>query len=136
MKIQRVILIVYVLMVILLVGCGQVKIPDVPVAEMQSRILEGKTYIAENGLVQGDPVKGASLYHEHCQDCHGEDGKDENFGDEVEPVWLGTSAKRDALAFFRVINFGDAAREMPGFYDDVSLTQLVDVVAYSQTLVE
>lgn len=125
---------IFMLSTLILAGCGQVKIPDVTAEEMQTRILEGKTFIAENGVIQGDVVEGALLYMEHCQDCHGEDGKDENFGDDTDPVWLGTSANRDALAFFRVTNFGDAARKMPGFYEDATLSQLIDVVAFAQSL--
>ena len=125
---------IFLLSTLILAGCGQVNIPDVTAEEMQTRILDGKPFITENGAVIGDPIQGALLYVEHCQDCHGEDGTDENFGDDANPVYLGTSAKRDALAFFRVTNFGDAARKMPGFYEDATLTQLIDVVAYAQSL--
>lgn len=121
---------------IILAGCGSVKIPDVSGADIQARLLEGKTYIAEDGLVQGDIINGAQIYQEHCEECHGEDGKKEDLGDDTTSIWLGTSANKNALDFFRVTNFGDATRKMPGFYEDATLIELINVIAYAQTLEE
>lgn len=127
-------LVVLTIATILLTACGNVHIPEVSAADKQARLAEYSNYMSQDGSVEGDPGKGQNMYSQMCKDCHGEDGRDENFAEGGLAKYLGTSADEDGLAFFEITNFGDGERKMPGFYDDLTLEQLIDIQAYAQTL--
>lgn len=120
---------------LILTACGdKIHIRDVSKAERQAGLAEAGTNINGDGSVDGDADSGQKVYQQFCKGCHGADGRDENSGDEASPEWIGTSANADLLAFFEIINFGDRERKMPGFDDKLSQQDLLDVLAYAQTL--
>jgi len=127
-------LILFAMTTLLLTACGSVYIPEVTSADKQARVEEAKSLIMPNGYVVGETASGQLLYNDECEDCHGKKGRNENFGDRNAPVYIGTSAKNDPITFFEVTNFGDAERRMPGYYDEMTLEQIVDTLAFAQTL--
>ena len=127
-------LILFAMVMLLLTACGSVYIPEVTPADRQARLEEATSLIMPNGYVVGEKVSGQQLYTEECEDCHGKKGRNENFGDRNAPAYIGTSANNDPIEFFEITNFGDAERKMPGYYDDMTLEQIVDTLAYAQTL--
>jgi mono/diheme cytochrome c family protein len=129
-------LILFAMAVLLLTACGNVHIPEVTPADRQARMAEAESMIMPNGYVVGEKVSGQQLYTSECEACHGMKGRNENFGDRNAPVYIGTSATSDPIAFFEITNFGDSERKMPGYYDEMTLEQIADTLAYAQTLPE
>ena len=127
-------LILFVMAILLLTACGSAYIPEVTPTDKQARLEEATSLIMPNGYVIGDKASGQQLYTEECEDCHGKKGRNENFGDRNAPAYIGTSANNAPIEFFEITNFGDAERKMPGYYDDMTLEQIVDTLAYAQTL--
>ena len=127
-------LILLVMAILLMTACGSVYIPEVTPVDRQARMDEASSLIMPNGYVVGEKVSGQQLYTEECEDCHGKKGRNENFGDRNAPAYIGTSANNYPIEFFEITNFGDAERKMPGYYDDITLEQIVDTLAYAQTL--
>jgi len=127
-------LILFAIAMLLLTACGSVHIPEVTPAEKQARMGEAESLIKPNGYVAGDKGSGQQLYSKECEVCHGKKGRGQNFGDHDAPIYIGTSAKNDPVAFFDITNFGDIERKMPGYYDEMTLEQIVNILAYSQTL--
>ena len=84
--------------------------------------------------MNGDFFKGKDLYNQICEKCHGEDDREQNFGGDINQKYIGRKAIDDPEAFFEIINFGDGEREMPGFYNDLSLKQLINILTYTQIL--
>lgn len=88
--------------------------------------------------VGGDAGRGKTLYA-LCAACHGPDGKKLNFGDEKEPEFVGTVAKANPQEFIHKIWVGQPGSNpaMPAaLVLGWDIKQLVDVLAYSQTLPE
>ena len=127
-------LILLAMTMLLLTACGSVHIPEVTPADRQTRMDEANSLIMPNGYVVGKKVSGQQLYTEECKVCHGKKGRNENFGDRNFPLYIGTSANNDPIAFFEITNFGDAERKMPGYYDEMTPEQIADTLVYAQTL--
>ncbi len=88
--------------------------------------------------IGGDAGRGKSLYA-LCGACHGPDGKKLNFGSEKEPEYVGTIAKDNPQEFLHKIRVGQAGSQpaMPAaLVLGWTVSQVVDVLAYSQTLPE
>lgn len=119
---------------LIMTACQEIHIPEASAVDRQARLLEFESMLNEENHVKGNISNGEAIYTQTCKACHGQEGKDENFGSESVPIWIGTSAVTDPTTFFEITNFGDVARKMPGYYDTYGLTDLIDVVAYSQTL--
>ena len=138
MKEHRIItrtLVLFAVAVLLLTACGAaIHIPEVSAADKQARMDELGAYLNAPGSVSGDASKGENSFAQMCEECHGEDGREQNFGEDASPEYVGSSAINDPGAVFEIINFGDGERKMPGFYDDLSLEQLINILAYAQTL--
>ena len=117
-------------------ACQEIHIPEVSEEDKAARMAEFEAVLNEDGTVNGDAVNGKLIYTQTCKACHGDDGKDENFGTREAPSFMGNSAVTDPIAFFEITNFGNLERKMLGYYDTYGLTDLIDVVAYSQTLPE
>jgi thiosulfate dehydrogenase len=88
--------------------------------------------------IGGDAGRGNSLYAV-CGACHGPDGKKLNFGSEKSPEYVGTIAKTNPQEFLHKILVGQPGSNpvMPGALEmGWPISQVVDVLAYSQTLPE
>ena len=82
---------------------------------------------------RGDVRRGAAFFQTICAVCHGFDGKTMNFGDEKEPEYVGTVARKNPWEALHKIRFGQPGVGM------VALTVLdiqdhLDILAYTQTL--
>ena len=88
--------------------------------------------------IGGDAGRGKSLYA-LCGGCHGPDGKSLNFGTEKSPEYVGTIAKANPQEFLHKTWVGHPGSNpvMPAaLVMGWSINQVVDVLAYSQTLPE
>ena len=88
--------------------------------------------------IGGDEGRGKSQYAV-CGACHGPDGKKLNFGTDKAPEYVGTIAKSNPQEFLHKIRMGQPGSQpaMPGaLVMGWDLKQVVDVLAYSQTLPE
>ena len=87
--------------------------------------------------VGGETKNGGDLYNNTCTGCHGDDGRLLNFGDEEEPAYVGTVALDNPWEFIHKVRAGQPGTEppMPSAIDnDWSLQDVVDVLAYAQTI--
>ncbi|MFQ6052960.1 MAG: c-type cytochrome, partial [Candidatus Bathyarchaeia archaeon] len=83
--------------------------------------------------IGGDAEHGKELYDSTCATCHGLDGRQIKFGDEV----VGTIANDNPWEFLHKVRFGQPGTSMPAGADiGWSIQDAVDVLAYSQTLPE
>ena len=88
--------------------------------------------------IGGDAGRGKAIYAV-CGACHGPDGKKLNFGTEKSPEYVGTIAKTNPQEFLHKIWVGQPGSNpvMPGaLVMGWPMNQVVDVLAYSQTLPE
>lgn len=122
-----------VLLVLLTVRCG-VDIPDVSATDRQTTLEQVSTTLDTYMPEEDALVRGATTYEQHCQGCHAEDGRGQIAGTTVDPDGLGSSANNDPLAFYEVTALGDAERNIPGFYDTLTKQELLELLAYTQTL--
>lgn len=88
--------------------------------------------------IGGDASRGKALYAV-CGACHGPDGKKLNFGSEKNPEYVGTIAKANPQEFLHKVRVGQPGSS-PTMVGSLvmgwSISQVVDVLAYSQTLPE
>lgn len=90
---------------------------------------------SDKTLNGGDPAHGKELFDRVCAECHGEDGKELNFGDESEPEYVGTIALDNPWEFWHKVSFGQPATLMPSaLRTNWPLEDILDVLAYAQTL--
>ena len=88
--------------------------------------------------IGGDVERGKTQYV-LCGACHGPDGKKLNFGSDKEPEYVGTIAKTNPQEFIHKIWVGQPGSNpaMPGaLVLGWDIKQVLDVLAYSQTLPE
>jgi thiosulfate dehydrogenase len=88
--------------------------------------------------IGGDAGRGKTLYA-LCGACHGPDGKNLNFGTEKSPEYVGTIAKTNPQEFVHKTWVGHPGSNPPmpaALVLGWSINQVVDVLAYSQTLPE
>jgi thiosulfate dehydrogenase len=89
--------------------------------------------------VTGDTTTGMALYNAaadgNCAACHGSDGKSRNFGDDTEPVYVGTLADDNPWETLHKIRWGHPGSVMTSAVE-LGLTdqETVDILAYTQTL--
>ena len=89
---------------------------------------------AANG---GDAALGEELYASTCTACHGEDGRLLNFGDEEEPIYVGTIALDNPWEFIHKVRVGQPGSQPPmpaSIINGWSLDDLLNLLAYAQTL--
>ncbi len=104
-------------------------------ADYLVRLAEVGTYISGDNSIEGGNIEnGKQIYLDKCQDCHGESGEITDSNADDSPTRLGQIAVDDPRRFFEVTNFN--FRDMPGYYNDLSLQELIDVMAFAQTLPE
>ena len=77
----------------------------------------------------GDIFRGGELYAEHCQDCHGTDGRGVPG---VPDLTRGRALLRPDPALFEAVNTGKGA--MPGYEGVLRNTEMLDVISYLRTL--
>lgn len=88
------------------------------------------------GQALGDRQLGALIYFDSCSSCHGANGDAINFGDLVEPLFLGDLAVGDPWQTVHKIRFGSTSTaQMPSSEKmGWSLSRVADVLAYAQSL--
>jgi thiosulfate dehydrogenase len=85
--------------------------------------------------IGGDVAAGEGLYA-RCSGCHGDDGTSLDFGSQGSPEFIGTLAKSNPFEFLHKTLFGQPGVRMPAMYGVFDEKQLVDLLAYGQTLPE
>ncbi|MBI2218173.1 MAG: cytochrome c [Candidatus Rokubacteria bacterium] len=88
--------------------------------------------------VKADEARGKQL-SVICAACHGADGKTRNFGKPDDPEYVGTVARENPWEFVHKVRFGQPGSDPPmpaGVEIGWSLQDVLDVLAYSQTLPE
>jgi thiosulfate dehydrogenase len=104
------------------------------VAFIQEGLVDTTPFINEDKTVNGDPVAGEVLYEE-CAECHGDDGKLINFGDEDEAEFVGTIANDNPWEFLHKAANGQPGTHMlSGRNMGWSWQDLVDLLAFAQSL--
>jgi thiosulfate dehydrogenase len=83
----------------------------------------------------GDSEMGRALYDPTCAECHGENGRELNFGDADDPEFLGTLALDNPWETVHKAAHGQPGEPMPsGIAMAWTLEQYADLLAYLQTL--
>lgn len=88
--------------------------------------------------VKADMARGKQLAIV-CAACHGPEGTKLNFGKPNEPEYVGTVAKENPWEFQHKVRFGQPGSDPPmltGVEMGWSLQDVLDILAYSQTLPE
>lgn len=88
--------------------------------------------------IGGDIERGKAQYA-ICAACHGPDGRKLNFGSDKEPEFVGTVAKANPQEFIHKIRAGQPGSNPPmpaALVMGWDIKQVLDVLAYSQTLPE
>lgn len=84
------------------------------------------------------PSEGKTLFGRTCAQCHGDNGKEINFGSLVAPEYIGTLSNKNPWEFIHKVQFGPPGpkgAEMPAFSARGWTTQqIADVLAYAQSL--
>jgi thiosulfate dehydrogenase len=104
---------------------------------LQEGMIDVSVYIdAETkAAIGGDTHEGEHLYEEACAACHGADGTMINFGDDEEPEYLSSIATGNPWEFIHKVRAGQPGSQMPSsIVSGWSMQQVVDVLAYAQTL--
>ena len=91
--------------------------------------------LGKDGKIKGANLKrGEKLFYQNCRPCHGEDGRRVNVNPTGRPIYIGQRAREDMPTFWYQMNFGDEARNMEPYYDEISLEDMKDIAGYAQTL--
>ena len=90
-------------------------------------------YVNADGTVNGNVENGKAVFQNICAACHGFDGRALNWGDEKEPNYIGTEAKKNPWEVMAKIRHGHPATEMVSFAA-FPMEYAADVLAYTQTL--
>ncbi len=113
---------------------------DEAIASLATFLSEGlvdvSPFIDENkAAVGGDADAGETLYADTCSPCHGDDGRDINFGSDDEPDYVGTIALDNPWEFIHKVRAGQPGTRMPSSIDlDWSLQEVVDLLTFAQSL--
>lgn len=93
---------------------------------------------ATKAPIGADPTRGATLFAGTCAEaaCHGEKGRELNFGTPDEPEYVGTVARDNPWEFFHKVRAGQPGTPMPSAIADTgwSVSDILDVLAYARTL--
>ncbi len=73
-------------------------------------------YINSQGQFQGDESFGSDWYYTSCRACHGNDGRNLNFGSAEEPEYVGTVAVANPWEFMHKVRFGHLTSPMPALH--------------------
>ena len=107
------------------------------VAFFQTNAIDMTLYVNDDKTVNGDAANGEGYYEASCSRCHGDDGKEINFGEDDDPTYLGDVARSNPWETLHKAANGQPAEHMPGGLNlGYSWQDLADLVAYSLTLGE
>ena len=103
---------------------------------IQQGLVDTSMYInADKSLIGADLENGDELYNGTCAACHGADGTTINFGSDEEPEFVGTIAADNPWEGFHKVRVGQPGSAMPAALNiGWSLQDMIDVIAYAQTL--
>lgn len=92
--------------------------------------------LGKDGKIKGANLeRGSKLFYQNCRPCHGEDGRRVNVTPtEARPTYIGERARYDMPTFWYQMNFGDDARNMEAYFDEIPLDEMVDIAGFAQTL--
>jgi len=98
-------------------------------------VVDTDAYIQANGTFLGVAFIGQGIYQVACNDCHGPEGADLNFGTVADPVYLGDVVRANPWEFLHKTRFGHPGSSMPA--TDLlgwSVQQAAHLGAYCATL--
>lgn len=85
--------------------------------------------------IGADLTNGRTLFLRVCEECHGDDGTEINFGSEADPVYVGTVSNDNPWETLHKIRMGQPNSDMPSaIVRGWSVQDIVDVLGYAQTL--
>ena len=89
-----------------------------------------------NGMILGaDTARGRKLFFRNCAPCHGRDGRRMNLSHDLRnPQYIGTTAHDEAPTFWYMMNFGNSIRGMLPYFDEIPLSEMIDIAGFAQTL--
>jgi len=107
------------------------------IAFVRVGLVDTDELIDGSGLFIGDPVAGGFNYQTNpagpsCKVCHGPDGTNIDFGNGLDPVWLGTVAADDPWELLHKVRFGQPGSSMPQYLAFGTTRGAVDIGAYVQ----
>jgi len=82
---------------------------------------------------RGDAARGAPFFQTICAVCHGQDGKELNFGSDKTPEYVGTLARDNPWEGLHKILNGQPGAAMVSLRA-LNIQDIVDILAYAQTL--
>jgi mono/diheme cytochrome c family protein/predicted small lipoprotein YifL/ribosomal protein L37AE/L43A len=101
---------------------------------IQDGLYDPTLYINADKTVNGEAAAGEALFEE-CAECHGDDGKQINFGDDSDPEYVGTIAIDNPWEFLhKAVNGQPGTHMIQGREMGWSLEELVNILSYAQTL--
>jgi thiosulfate dehydrogenase len=91
---------------------------------------------ADKAALNGSAKAGETFWGVICAECHGPQGTAINFGDEVEPEYVGTIGADNPWEFLHKARFGQPGVEKMPSGVDINLTpqHYADLLAYVQSL--
>ncbi len=102
---------------------------------ISQEMLDSSLVIEDKMALSDDLETGEALYLSTCADCHGEDGRQINFGAADDPDYVGTIATDNPWEFIHKMRFGQPGTGMPSSIDiGWSLDEIGAVLAFAQTL--
>lgn len=111
---------------------------DDDIWDLAKFVLEGQ--IDTNSIITGTAFNGSaaagmSTYDATCASCHGADGLSLPPGADADhDDWVGKIAKENPWEFQHKVRFGQPGTSMPAQFGLLSLDQVADLSAHSQTL--
>ncbi len=81
----------------------------------------------------GNADRGGAIFQTVCAVCHGLDGAEMNFGDAVNPLYVGTLANDNPWEILHKIRFGHPGAPMVALFA-LDIEDQVDVLTYLQLL--
>ena len=114
---------------------------DTAINELATFLKEGVVDMREyidydrKRAIGADLNNGKKVFEGTCNKCHDDDGKKLNFGDESDPIYLGTLANSNPWETLHKGRFGQPGEKMFSSIDwGSSIQDSVDVLGYMQTL--
>lgn len=89
--------------------------------------------------VNGNIKVGKTIFNDSCKECHGSDGREENFKTKDNPEYVGTIAAKNPWETMHKIRNGHPGAfvmgdPMPNMNGKLSIKEQIDLLSYLQTL--